>query len=65
MIATAEQLELAAPPDPARCPRCGRRWPGVFVARGMDVAELLTLDAETFRAVVRCWIGACGEGDRT
>ncbi len=61
MIATAEQLELAAPPDPSHCPRCGRRWPGIFVARGMDLAALVELDRETFEAVVRCWIGACQE----
>ncbi len=62
MTATAQQLELVPPADPSRCPRCGRSWPRVFVERGMDAGALLELDRETFEAVVRCWIGACGEG---
>lgn len=61
MTAPAEQLELA-PPDPARCQRCGRRWPGVFIERGMDLGALLHLDSHTFEQVVACWVGACREG---
>lgn len=59
----APQLELV-PRVAAACRRCGHAWPRVFVEHGMDLHELLQLDAETFRAVTRCWVGGCSREAR-
>lgn len=63
----AEQLALAQ--DPARCPCCGREWPGLFLLeRGeqrMDLGTFMRLAPGDRLLASRCWLGECAAVEST